>query len=340
MKTSFLILISLVFCSDLLSQEFSWQLRLNNFIDNMEFISSEVKKPQTLAGVNVEPRIGFTWDTIHQLHIGVNMIHEYGSPDVIDQISPLAYYEFNRKHLTFLMGAMPRDRITGSYPRILFQDSVKFYRPYINGVFFEYRNRSNYINTWLDWTGRQSETVNEAFFIGLSGRYNRGMFYLQNYGYLFHYAEKLSPETRVPLHENVFSLTSLGADFTGKTFFTRLEINAGWLFSLERSRGETDWISLNGFYSEARVEYKWFGLLNSFYTGDGLMYFYDTHGNDLYWGDPVYRVNTHDRTEFYVKFLQNRTVDIELGWSFHFLEGNVYQEQLLTVNININSPGK
>lgn len=313
---------------------------MGNFINNTEFGGSDVKKSQTMAGVNVIPQVGLEWDTIHSVNVGLSMLHEYGSPDVIDYISPIAYYKLSQKHLTFMMGAMPRASITGAYPRILFQDSVNFFRPYINGAFLEYRNEGNYINTWIDWAGRQSETVNEAFFIGVSGRYNRGMLYLQHYGYLFHYAEKLDPADRLPLHENAFSLLSIGADFSDRTFFTRLEVNAGWLFSLERSRGETDWISMNGFYSEARAEYKWFGLLNSFYAGDELMYFYDTFGNDLYWGDPVYRASTHDRLEFYIKFLRTRTVDIELGYSFHFLESRVYHEQLLAVNINLNSRKK
>ena len=276
MKTSFLILItSLLICSEAFSQQIDWNLGLDNFIDNTEFGGSDVKIPQTMAGVRVAPEIGFVWDTIHQIHIGADMLHEYGSPDAIDRVDPIAYYQFSQKGITFMMGAMPRLQITGTYPRIFFQDSILFYRPYINGGFVEYRKGQSYINAWLDWTGRQSETVHEAFYIGFSGRYNRGIFYIQNHSYIFHYAETLDPVVRVPLHENSLFLTSIGADFSRSTIFNRLEANAGWVLNLERSRGQTEWFSMNGFYMEARMEYRWFGLYNSFYIGDGLMYFYN-----------------------------------------------------------------
>ena len=50
-----------------------------------------------------------------------------------------------------------------------------------------------------------------------------------------------------------------------------------------------EWIKLNGFLMETRIEYKVIGLFDSFYTGKGQMYFYSTYSDKLYWGDPVYR---------------------------------------------------
>ena len=62
-----------------------------------------------------------------------------------------------------------------------------------------------------------------------------------------------------------------------------------------------------------------------------------THGNDIYWGDPAYRVSPYNRSDFYVNFIQNRTINIGFTYSLHFLEGNVYHEQFLKVNINLGS---
>jgi outer membrane protein assembly factor BamE (lipoprotein component of BamABCDE complex) len=67
------------------------------------------------------------------------------------------------------------------------------------------------------------------------------------------------------------------------------------------------------------------------------MYFYNERGNALYWGDPVYRANIYNRSDFYVIFMQRRNVNIELTYSLHFLESRVYNEQMLKVIVNLNS---
>jgi hypothetical protein len=38
--------------------------------------------------------------------------------------------------------------------------------------------------------------VNEQFFIGFSGRYKVGIFYLQHFGAMYHYAGKMDPVDR------------------------------------------------------------------------------------------------------------------------------------------------
>jgi hypothetical protein len=339
MKKSFCVFFSILFISyAAFSQELNWRLDLFSFFDNTEFGRSAVTIPQTMAGVMVAPEVGLLWDTIHKVNAGVNLMHEYGSPRAIDKYYPTVYYEFNRGAQRFMMGAFPRARVINKYPRLFFQDSITYYRPNINGIFWEFRQNRDYFNIWLDWTGRQSKTLNEAFFIGFSGRYNLGVFYLQHYGYMFHLAGKMDPVVEESLHDNLLFNTSLGIDLSGETFFRTLEANAGWVTRRERARSEnTGWIKLNGFLSEARLEYKFLGFFNTFYSGDGMMYFYRERGNALYWGDPVYRANIYDRSDFYVIFMRRRTVNIELTYSLHFLENRVYNEQLLKVVVNLNS---
>jgi hypothetical protein len=339
MKTSFLILITFFLITiDAFAQQKECRLDLFTFFDNTEFGGSAFTIPQTMAGIMVAPEIGLMWDSVHKVNVGVNLMHEYGSPKAIDKFYPTAYYEFDRGPWRFIMGAFPRSRATEKYPRLFFRDSISYYRPNINGIFWEYRPNHNYINVWMDWTGRQSKTVNEAFFIGFSGRYNYGIFYLQHFGYMFHLAGKMDPVVEESLHDNLLFQTSAGIDLSGRTFFRTLEANAGWVSRLERSRADnTGWIKLNGFLMETRLEYKWFGLFNTFYSGDGMMYFYRQRGNELYWGDPVYRAKIYDRTDFYISFLQNRTVNIDLTFSLHFLENRIYNEQMLKVIVNLNS---
>jgi hypothetical protein len=291
-----------------------------------------------MAGVLVAPEAGLIWDSTHKVNIGVNLMHEFGSPKAIDKLYPTVYYEFNRGFQRFMMGAFPRARVIGNYPRLFFQDSISYYRPNINGIFWEFRQNRNYFNVWLDWTGRQSKTLNEAFFIGFSGKYNFGILNLQHFGYMFHLAGKMDPVVEEALHDNLLFNTSLGIDLSERTSLSKLEVNAGWVTRLERSRAEnTGWIKLNGFLMDTKAEYKCFGLFNTFYTGDGMMYFYRERGNELYWGDPVYRANIYDRADLYIIFMQRHTVNIELTYSLHFLENHIYNEQMLKVIVNLNS---
>ncbi len=319
------------------SQQLTWNAGLFSFFDNVEFGKSAIKIPQTMAGVMLIPEAGLTWDTVHKVNIGVNLMHEFGSSKAIDKFYTTAYYCYDSKPFRFIMGAFPRSVAVEKYPRLFFQDSISYYRPNLNGFFAEYRQGMDYFNVWLDWTGRQSNTVHEAFFLGLSGRYDIGIFNIQHFQYYFHYASKLNPVVDEALHDNFLFLTSAGISLSDRFFPGRLEASAGWVAGLERARADnTGWIRKNGLLLEARAEYRIVGLCNTFYTGSDLMQFYNDHGNDLYWGDPVYRAKTSDRADIYLDFIRSSKINLELTYSLHFLEGRIYNEQMLKLKVNLD----
>jgi hypothetical protein len=339
MKRSFWIILFLfLIVFEGFSQQVKWQVGSFPFFDNTEFGKSAFTIPQTMAGIIFAPEIGLRWDSIHNFNVGVNLLHEFGSPNAIDRFYPTAYYEYDNGPVTFIMGAFPRDKILENWPRLFFSDSISYYRPNINGISWEFRQDQKYLNLWLDWTGRQSPTVHEEFFMGVSGRYTLGDLYLQNFSYMFHYAGKMDPVVSEPLHDNGLFCTSVGIDMAKKAGLNKLDINGGWVIGLERSRADnTGWIKLNGFLMETRIEYKVIGLFDSFYTGKGQMYFYSTYSDKLYWGDPVYRATIYNRSDFYIRFIQNRYVNMELTYSLHYLENRIYHEQMLKVVLNINN---
>jgi hypothetical protein len=339
MKFSSLILFfCLIFSTAGLSQEKKWQIGLFSFFDNTEFGNSAVQNPQTMAGVHFIPEAGLSWDSIHHVNIGFDLLHEFGSNKTVDFFYPTAYYELDREPFRFYMGAFPRKYATEKYPRVFFQDSISYYRPNINGIFWEIRERQNYFNLWMDWTSRQSHSMREAFFMGFSGRYNFGILYARHFGYMFHFAGKMDPVVNEALHDNGLFLTSFGLDLTEKSIFDMLEVNAGWLVGLDRARADqTGWVVQHGFLMEAKIEYKIIGLFNTFYKGNGQMNFYKDHRNDLYWGDPVYRAKTYNRSDIYLNFISNKVVSTKLIYSLHFLENTIYHEQSLKVSFNINN---
>lgn len=339
MKNNLWIIIYLfLICTEGFSQEKKWQVELFPFFDNTEFGTPTIKIPQTMSGVQFAPEAGLRLDSAHNINIGVNVMHEFGSSKAIDKFYPTAYYEMDYRSIRFIIGAFPRNKAIENYPRLFFQDSISFYRPNINGIFWEFRQERNNLKLWLDWVGRQSEKVHEKFFMGLSGRYNLGLFYVSHFSYIFHYAGRMNPLVHEIVHDNGLLCTSLGMDFSGRTCFNKLEINGGWVTGLERYRVPgTGWIVENAFMQETRIEYKRIGLFNTFYKGHGQMYFYSTHGTDLYWGDQVYRAKTYDRFDFYIGLIQNQNVNMEFTYSLHFLENRVYHEQMLKLIVNINN---
>jgi len=320
------------------SQEKIWRVGLFSFFDNLEFGGSEVKIPQTISGIMLAPEAGLKWDSVHKLSIGVNLMHEFGNREAIQDFYPTVYYELTKGPLNFIMGAFPRNRITSNYPRLFIQDSISYYRPNIEGIFLEFRRNNNYIKVWLDWTGSMSETVNEAFIVSINGRYNYGLFYIEHFGHMYHYAGKLNPVISEAYHDNLLFKSSAGINLSDKTFLSTLEANAGWVAGFERARADnTGWIKMHGLLVEARIEYKGIGLFDTYYFGDGLMRFYEDHGSDLYWGDPVYRATKYNRTDMYLTFYRNHNINMELTYSLHFLESRMYHEQMLKIRIDLNN---
>jgi hypothetical protein len=319
-------------------QQINWQTGLISFFDNSEFGHSFVQIPQTMAGVRFAPGFCIRFDTVNSIVAGVNMLHEYGSHNVIDNIVPTAYYLYDKEPFRFVAGAFPRDLALDRYPRVFFRDSLLYYRPNMNGILVDYSPAGFSANLWLDWTSRQSPENREAFFVGFFGKYNRNIFYIQQFSYMFHFAGIMDPVIDEALHDNILMLTSAGLDLSAVTIFDRLEFNAGYVAGLDRARADNNgWIVHNGFLSEIFIEFRRFGIFNTFYSGEGQMSFYEDHDNELYWGDPFYRTNTYNRSDLYLDFLRNDFVNARLLFSFHCTEKNIYNEQALKVTVNLNN---
>lgn len=342
------------------SQEFLWKASVHSFFDNSEFGYSKVQMPQTMAGVHLTPEVGLSWNEKHRAFVGFDAMHEFGSDKVVDFFDPIAYYEFAGNPFRFYMGAFPRKLVQlDRYPRMFFQDSINNYRPIINGIFWEYYSGENHVNAWLDWVSRQTHTRHEAFFMGWSGRYNLNLFYGQHFGYMFHFAGVIDPEIDEGLHDNGLILTSLGVDFSSKTNFEKLEINAGWSVGLDRDRslggrhcpgwsaldcnnfGQDQslggWHTPQGFLSEIKVEYKGLGLFNTYYRGQSQQIFRNDHGSELYWGDPIYRSKEYNRADFYILFFKSNVVNLKMIWSLHFTEQQIYHQQAFYATFDLSN---
>jgi hypothetical protein len=322
------------------AQKFVWRAGVHSFFDNNEFSGSKVKESQTMAGVHLVPQVGISWNDKHRIFAGVDVMQEFGSNKIPDFYDPIVYYEYAGNPFRFYMGAFPREYVLKDYPKMFFQDSILNYRPLMTGIFWEYRKNESYLNAWLDWTSRQTYDRHEAFFMGWSGRYNLGLFYGQHFGYMFHFAGIMDPEEPEGLHDNGLILTSLGIDLSSKTSFARLEANVGWSVGFDRDRNIGVWHRPQGFLSEIKVEYKGLGVFNTYYRGGSQQFFYEDHGNELYWGDPIYRAKEFNRTDIYVYFMKTDVVKLKLIYSLHFTEQTMYHQQAFYATFDLDNFNK
>ena len=329
------------------SQEVLYEAGVHSFFDNNEFAGSEIGASQTMAGVHIVPQIGLEWDTKHRIFAGADAMHEFGSDKDIGYLDPIAYYEFAGDPFRFYMGAFPRKLVLDKYPLFFFQDSILNYRPIMTGLFWEYSSKKgDFMNVWLDWTGRQTDTKRETFFMGWSGRYNRNIFYGQHFGYMYHFASASGLANRTPVNDNGRMWTALGVDFSSETAFDVLDINAGWAIGLERDR-KTDagWYCPQGILSQARIEYRGLGLFNTYYQGGKQGKFYDEYGSQLYWNDRLYQANSYDRLDGYIYFMKTDAVTLKFIFSLHFLESKMFTTQQFYATFDIDNlkkkkPGK
>jgi len=321
------------------SQDILYKVGLHSFFDNNEFANCPVGDSQTMAGVHFAPQIGLGLDSCNRIFVGADVMHEYGSAKAIGYSDPIAYYEYAGKVFRFDMGAFPRSMALDKYPLFFIQDSINNYRPIMNGVFWEFTPKDgDYINTWLDWTSRQTYTRREAFYAGWSGRYNRKVFYAQHFGYIYHFAGNGNPDDHTPVHDNGRIWTALGVNLDSKTPFDKLDFNAGWAVGLERDRAAIDkWIALQGLLSELRLEYRGVGIFNTFYRGASQYKYFDDYGSQLYWGDRLYRATHYDRLDMYVTLMKTNNVFLKFSFTLHFVDSGMFAEQQFTATYDLDN---
>jgi len=321
------------------SQDILYKIGLHNFFDNNEFAGCPVGFSQTMAGVHFAPQIGLGLDSVHRIFVGVDAMHEYGSTQAIGYYDPIAYYEYAGKVFRFDMGAFPRAMALDKYPLFFIQDSINNYRPIMNGVFWEFTPQDgDYINTWLDWTSRQTYTRRETFYAGWSGRYHWKVLYGQHFGYIYHFASNANPDDHTPVHDNGRIWTALGVNLASKTPFDKLDFNAGWAVGLERDRAAIDkWIALQGLLLELRVEYRGIGIFNTFYRGASQYKYYDAYGSQLYWGDRLYQATHYDRLDMYVTLMKTSNVFLKFSFTLHFVDSGMFAEQQFTATYDLDN---
>ncbi len=340
MKTKLsIITVFLFFPTLLFSQEFKWNTGIFFFFDNTEFAKSKLTQDQTMAGVRLSQEVGWMFDEKNYIMGGVDALKCLGGDDFINNFHFLAYYQLKDKNTLLKVGAFHRGDLLDDYSTLFFQDSIVFYKPTMEGVYFQKGDKQQFVKLWLDWTGLQSAEVRESFFLGASTYKEFGKYIFADFqSYMFHYATTRPSLPNMSVADNLLGQLSLGVKHSNKNGLDKLRFSAGVLAGYERDRRIMDDYKIPfGMVIRGDVECKSFGMENLLYLGQKRMEFYDDFGNQMYWGTPFLRGGNYFQNKLYWNFLDNQYVKGQLAAKTHVAEGNVYFEQMLTVSAHINN---
>ncbi|MBC7565590.1 MAG: hypothetical protein H7223_01325 [Pedobacter sp.] len=307
------------------AQNVEGSLGLHTFADNREYGKSR-RYPQTIFGIRFSPELGVLLDSTHRIRVGFNALHEFGSPSFTNRIDPVVYYQYLKNDWNFYMGAFPRYKLLTDYPRSILTDTLIYYRPNVEGMLLKYENEHFRQILWIDWTSRQTATARENFLFGLSGKYKTGLFFISHYAMMLHNAGPAVSIEGDHIEDNGALAIKVGIDLSEKTFLDSLTFSVGGLMSFERVRTVGGWQTPKGMLVDFHAEYKRFGIINSYYNGEG---------HNIRFGDRFYTSKVYNRTDLTWRPILFKNIEGILDLSFHFVDGVVDSQQAFGLRYTI-----
>ena len=239
------------------------------------------------------------------------------------------------------MGAFPRMGLLDNYSNLFFRDSICYRRPNLNGIFYQISGQNNFINLWLDWTGWQSATERETFFIGLSGEQRVRLFRFELTGYYFHYANTYPRSGDECVHDNMQAQITAGIDlYDGllrrKRASDMLTLKAGLMAGYERKRdGTTPKKTPLGFVADLKAQLGPVGTHTIYYCGDRRQTVVTDNHPATYWGNPLLQTNSYLQSLWYYELFNRQHVQARIGWTFHLVGSELYSQQSLQLSVRL-----
>lgn len=339
MKRIFILLTVFLPVVSLQAQEYRWKVDFDYFFDNMEYKKSSFMIPQTQNGIWLTPSGGIHWDSTHTVYTGVNLLKIPGSSKTLDKTMLTLYYQYEIHKVLCRVGIFPRKEVLSNYSDFFFKDSINHFNPLMQGIFFRVGGKRNFVNGWLDWTSYADETQRESFFLGFSGKTSKKNFFADFQSYLFHYSGTLPWNPLYDVAEQFQGLASVGFEYENDNSLRTLA-SVGVFGGIERDRKWEEVHKSLGLVLRVNAEYMALGVQNTFYRGDPRMWFYETYGDNLYWGTQFLRAKSYLQSKWYINLLQSSWVKILLNMNLHFSEGEVMFQQTLSVSASVDNFSK
>jgi len=309
------------------AQVLEWDVGFFGFVDNREYAASD-RESATFLGTQLTPEVGLLVDSTHRIRFGMNLLHEFGTKQFSNKISPTVYYNYTKEDISFYMGAFPRANLTEDFSRALLSDTLTYFRPNHTGMLFKIDKPGLCQNIWIDWVSKQTVDQREQFMVGASGKFRIENFFIAHDALLWHNALPKNPTENTHLQDNVAITAQLGIDISSLSGLDSLTLGVGGILSADRLRGVYEWRGAKGGLIEAHAAYRSFYLHNILYWGEPQI---------LALGDDFYSEKFYNRVDAGWAPFRSERFSAKLVASFHFTSGAVDNQQALVLRYNIGS---
>lgn len=342
--------------------EFVYDVDFEMNFDNREYYKSSFSESMTIFGARLTPAVGFKVkqkeNTEHKIMMGVDVMKDFGSvaraQDYFGEI--LLYYEMKKTigetEMTLNAGIFPRKMMLDNYSPAFFSDSLKFYDNNLEGLLLKFKRPNASFDLGCDWSGKIGDNVRERFLIFSSGEgVVAPMVNLGYAAYVYHFA---SSNQVTGVVDNILVNPWVRFDLTPISGLQSLSIRLGWLQAMQNDRRHIGQYTYpHGGELDLEVRNWNVGIRNSMYYGKDLMPYYNRYdagdikyGNQLYMGDPFYRVNDqgntdkygmYDRLELFWQPYICNFMNIRIGAFLHFNEFRYSGfQQVVKVEFNLS----
>lgn len=325
-------------CLSIQAQSFEWKAEAYGFFDNGEYTKIDPAYSQTLSGFRLSPEIGIAYKDF-SLFTGAHLQTSFGSPRFLDQINFTGYFQYKNRNHHFLFGAFPKKGLLDNYTDFYIRDTFSYFRPNMAGLFYQLSGKNNFINLWLDWTGLQSASIRETFFVGLSGEQRYKWFFAAFNGYYYHYAQTVPASGDGCVHDNGQGQVGIGFDFSGYApHLHRMRFQVAYMLGYEckRDGGQTPVSMPMGLILDLHAQYWRIGTRTLYYYGDKRFTVPTDFHSLTYWGNPFLESDSYLQSQWYVSLFKNNFVEAKAAFVFHLQGTRLGTQQVVQLSVNLN----
>lgn len=307
-----------------ISKDVNLNVSYLGFLDNREYFN-DYTEHQSFFGNNIDIS-GSTSINNHSFEAGFINMYEFGN--IIDRYKHhfIANYKYTDNKLDFYFGTFKRDGLN-SYPLSLLTDSLKYYRPLLEGCLLRFKHHRGHQQVWIDWTSRQTDTIRETFLAGVSGKEVFNQFFIENYILMYHHAKPAINSSGLSIRDNGGAALFAGYNLKSGGLLDSLTFKIGEAFAYDRDRSQYDVV--NTYFStilSVRAQVRKWMVDASFYIGDGM---------EVMYGDHIYRAPNYGRFELgYAPFGKNPGTTFSL--LLHYVNGVINYSQIINVKLDLN----
>ena len=320
------------------AQQVEWSVDALGFFDNSEG-DHTLRPTQTFAGMGISPEVGLSWGNgQHFLMGGANLISRWGDNEKDLKTKALLYYQYRGQRFHFILGNFMIDKLLGDYPEYLAADTIRYYRPVLQGMVWQYQADHGHFEAFLNWTSAISKKHREQFMAGISTKFQFQHFLLGAEGYYYHYARKKNGPEDEHIHDYLISHPFVGLHYDRAAFLDQLELRGGLLSAFDRERGtEHGTYFPFGFIGEVQAAWKRLQLKETIYAGDNMQHFGASHLGQYYWGDTYTQAPFYSRTDLNFRFISHSFVNVYAGVIVNATRYGINHHQVITLRLDLGS---